>query len=184
MELIKKLNDFLQSTDSRDFYKYIAIIIGIITALVCFLGWRYYSSTRSYLEQIKGINEQREDEIKELFESHERVIMEQKQVDTLLEQDPNFKIGQFFDEILGTLGLTQKSGKKITSHIDRENYRESILTVTFSEMNMQELCELLQALEQAKRIFTKELEIQKSKKTPDTIDVTLVIATLQHKTGE
>jgi len=184
MEVIKKLNDFLQSTDSRDFYKYVIIVIGFIAILIGFLGWRYYSSTRFYLEEIHEINNQREDEIKELFESHERIVIEQKHVDALLEQDPNFKIRGFFDEVLGTLGITQKSDTKSTSSIERENYRESILTVTFSGMNMQELCELLQELEQAKRIFTKELEIQKSEKTPDTINVTLVIATLQPKTSE
>jgi hypothetical protein len=50
-------------------------------------------------------------------------------------------------------------------------------------MNMQELCELLQALERVQRIFSKSIDIQRSKKIPDAIDVTLVIATLLPKTG-
>jgi len=183
MEPIKQLHTFLQSLDSQDFYKYLGAIIGIITVLLCLLGWRYYSTSRSYLEQIQEINNQREDEIKELFESHARVIAEQKEVNTLIEQDPNFKISGFFDEITNALGITQKRDTKVSSSIDREKYRESVLTVTFSGMNMQELCELLQALDQAKRIFTKELDIQESK-IPDTIDVTLIIATLQPKAGE
>lgn len=184
MELIKKLNDLLQSIDSRDFIKYLGIIIGIITACTLFLGWRYYSSTRYYFEQIQEINNQREDTIKELFESHQRIIAEQKEVNSLLEKDPNFKIRGFFDEVLNSLGIAHKRVSESTSNMERENYRESVLSANFSGMNMQELCELLQALEQAKRIFTKEIDIQRSKKVPDTIDATLVIATLQPKTSE
>ena len=184
MELIKKLEDFLQTLDSRDFYKYLGIVIVIITAASCVICWRYYSSTRSYLAQIQEINDQRESGIKELFESHERILVEQKQVNKLLDEDPNFKIRQHFEEILSNLRLADKKVTESISSVERENYRESILTITFAAMNMQELCELLQELEKAKRIFTKDIDIQKSNKTPDTIDVTLVIATLLPKTGE
>jgi ribosomal protein S17E len=56
-----------------------------------------------------------------------------------------------------------------------------LLNAKFDTMNMRQLCELLDAVEQNKRIYTKELEIIKSKKVPNTIDVNLTIATLQAK---
>ena len=183
MELVRKIDDFLQSVDRREFYKYLAILLGIITCLLALLGWYCYSSTRDYVTQIEEINDKRAGEIKQLFESHERIIMGKKQVDALLEQNPNFKIRGFFDEVINTLQIAEKRVTESASNVERENYRESILTVTLAGMNMQELCELLQAIERAKRIFTKELDIQKSKKIPDAIDVTLIIATLQPKTA-
>ncbi len=50
-------------------------------------------------------------------------------------------------------------------------------------MNMRELSELLNVLEQNKRVYTKELEVQKSRKSPRAIEVQLTIATLQPRTG-
>lgn len=184
MEMLKKLDDMLSSIDSRDFYKYMGITLGAILFLICLISWRYYSTTRYYLGEIQEINNKREEEIKSLFESHERILIQQKQVNALLAKDPNFKIRQHFDEIVQTLGLASKRVTESISSIERENYRESVLTVSFSAMNMQELCELLQSLEKAQRIFSKDIDIQKSKKVPDAIDVTLVIATLQPKTSE
>ena len=107
---------------------------------------------------------------------------EQKQVNAVLAKDPNFKIADYFDKLLGTLGLSQKSvTAKPSPGLEREEYREKILNTTFEQMNMQELCELLKALEESQRIFIKELTITRSKKVSDTIDVTLIIATLQPK---
>jgi hypothetical protein len=45
-------------------------------------------------------------------------------------------------------------------------------------MNMQNLVELLYAIEQKQRIYIKRLEIERSKKQPSSIDVQLAIATL------
>ena len=48
---------------------------------------------------------------------------------------------------------------------------------------MKELCELLNVFEQNKRIYTKSLEIiQKSRKSPRTLEVQLTIATLKLRT--
>lgn len=183
MDVLKKIDDVLSSIDSQDFYKYMGAVLAGVTILLALVSWRYYSTTRYYLAEIQGINEQRETKVKTLFESNERVIAEQKQVDALLDKDPNFKIRQHFDEIVQQLGLASKRVTDSISPVERENYRESVLTVSFAGMNMQELCELLQALERVQRIFSKSIDIQRSKKIPDAIDVTLVIATLLPKTG-
>lgn len=47
---------------------------------------------------------------------------------------------------------------------------------------MKQLTELLYELEQKKRIYIKKLEIEKSKKTNNSIDVIITIATLLPKT--
>lgn len=185
MEILKKFDDFLRSLDTADFYKYIGGAIAVITLCVGLIGWQYYSYSRYYLDEIASLNSEREGEIKKLFAKHERVLLEQKEVNKLLAEDPNFKIKQRFETIINELRLASKIEKiSAPTSVDRENYRESALNVTFAGMNMQELCELLQVLDKEKRIFTREIDIQKSKKIPDAIDVTLIIATLLPKTGE
>jgi len=185
MELTKKLEDFLQTFDSRDFYKYLGAMLILITLVISLLGWFYYSSTREYLKQIQEINSQREEKVKKLFESHERILLEEKQVNKLLDEDPNFKIIQYVNDTLQNLGLdTLYKVTRETSPVEREQYLEVKLPIPFASMNMQELCELLQELEKSKRIFTNDIDIQRSKKKPDTIDVTLEIATLRRKTGK
>ena len=46
-------------------------------------------------------------------------------------------------------------------------------------MNTRELTDLLQEIERKKIVYTKDLEIDKSKKRPGTLDVSITIATLK-----
>jgi beta-lactamase regulating signal transducer with metallopeptidase domain len=70
-----------------------------------------------------------------------------------------------------------------SSQIDHDTYRESILKVELSDMNMKQLCELLDELNKNKRINTKELEITKSKTAKRSINVALTIATLEPRSA-
>ena len=107
------------------------------------------------------------------------VQQQRKEVDAILEEDKDFKIGGYFKDVLTKLVLTSKKAVESPSQIDREGkYRESILNVKFTDMDMKQLSELLNEIEKNKRIFTKELEVTTSRKTPQKIDVNLTIATL------
>ncbi len=143
----------------------------------------YYSTIKYWKKQTNEINAMR-DEVKVILDKDELVQKQREEVNALLSEMPDFKIGEYFNDLIAKLGLTQNvvTSPSIT-YADRgdKEYREVLLTTQFDMMNMKQLTELLNEIEQNKRIYTKELEIIKSKKTPNTIEVNLTIATLQRK---
>ena len=143
--------------------------------------FQYYRSVSSLKTTISLINDARE-QARTILDKGQVVKKEQREIDTIIAKDENFKIGQYFEDLLAKLGLSNKSAPLEVSSPEREGkYRESVLTAKFSGMSMKELTELLQELELNGRVFTKELEITASKKPPNSIDVTLTIATLEPK---
>ena len=182
MKILESLSAFLDSLDLRDFYKYIAITLGITLLLVSFTVYRFYSNVGYYKKQIQSISNQRE-EIQELLEKAALIKEQKKEVNNILEAEPNFKIAGYFDNVLARLQLTSKKDKEneVTppQELGEQDYNERILSAQFSNMNMKELSELLNVLEQNKRVYTKELEMQRSQKKPPSLKVQLTIATLE-----
>ena len=183
MNILEKIKEFLDSLDTKKFYTYIGALLGVITLILLFLVYRFYTNIWDYRRQLRLTNDQR-GEVQSLLEKAARVKKQQKDVNALLEADPNFKIAGYFQGILAQLGLTNKeeSNSVTTQERGEQEYNESILTAKFIDMTMKEVSELLNVLEQNKRIYTKSLEIQKSRKSNRTVEVQLTIATLQPRT--
>ncbi len=184
MNIIEKVKEFLEELDTKGFYKYVGIFTGILAILTIFMIYRFYSNVDFYNRNIRTLNNDRE-EVQELLEKAAAVKQQKKDVNEMLEADPNFKIAGYFKDILAQLNLESKqiSSTVTTQERGEQDYNESILTAKFGDMNMKELSELLNVLEQNKRVYTKELEIQKTRKSPRAIEVQLTIATLQPRTG-
>lgn len=181
MKILESLSEFLDSLDLKDFYKYIGIALCITLLFVSFIVYRFYSNVGYYKKQIQSISDQRE-EIQELLEKAALIKKQKKDVNAMLENDPNFKIAGYFDNVLAQLQLTSKKDKvEVTppQELGEQDYDERILSAHFSNMNMKELSELLNELEQNKRVYTKELEMQRSQKKPPSLKVQLTIATLE-----
>lgn len=185
MEFIQKIQTYLDQLDEKRFYQYVSAFLIIVGLIMGGLMFHYYRTIRSLRNQINAINETRE-EVRILLDKAQHVKKEQKEVDAMIAQDPNFKIAGYFEELLTKLNIASKKSSKleVTSPAQEGRYQESVLNARFSDMTMQELTELLKNLDQNKRVFTKELEITVSKKTPNTIDVNLTIATLEPQTQE
>lgn len=183
MKVIQQIQDFLDTIETKDFYKYIGGIVAAIILIFGLMAYRFYSNVSYYKAQLRTINNQR-DEIRELLEIA-ALTKEQKQtINAMLEADPDFTIAGYFKKTLDQLGLTQKETSNIVTTQERgeQNYNEVILSSKLADMTMKDLTELLNVLEKNKRIYTKELEIQRSKKSPRTIEVQLTIATLRSRT--
>lgn len=183
MNILTQIQDFLDNLDSKDFFKYIGITLAVVLFFVSIIVYRFYSNVNYYKKQIQALNMQRE-EIGELLETAALIKEQKHEVNAILEADPNFKIEGYFIKVLELLGLSNKqvSTTVTTQERGEQNYNESSLTAKFTDINMKELCELLNVFEQNKRIYTKTLEIQKSRKSPRTLEVQLTIATLKLRT--
>lgn len=184
MNFLKQFFIQIQKIDQKKIYQGMAGTLGALLLVIGLIIFYYYSSIAELRRKIDLVNESRE-EIRTILTKQEQVQQQHKTVNALLAEDPNFKIGGYFKNILEKLNLTEKNKKYVTEPIEREdNYRETILNAEFVDMSMKELTELLSVIEQSARVYTKELEISKSKKTAHKINVKLVIGTLQPKSAE
>lgn len=181
MKAFNNLKEFIINLEEKKFYTYLGITLGIVCALVIGIIYYNYRSINYWRKTINNINIMRED-IKRIVDQDEQVLKQRQEVNAMLEEVPDFKIEGYFNELINRMGLPVPTETSITyaDHGDPE-YREVLLTAKFDTMNMRQLTELLNEIEQNKRIYSKDIEITKSKKMPNTIDVKLTVATLQRK---
>jgi hypothetical protein len=181
MTIFDKVFNFIESLDSKKFIQYAAGVIAGLVALTGLISWQYYSTIHQLRRKIDNVNELRE-EVRTLRQNMLQVHNQRLAVNTMLAEEPDFKIAGYFSSLLDKLSLTDKKITEENTQTDREdNYRESELVASLAGINMKELTQLLYELEQKARIYIKKLDIEKSKKQPDALDVVINIATLLQK---
>ena len=179
-KILNKIIDFIDTLDNKIFYRYAGVFFVVILASTLFMLYRYQSNVRTNQIQMKKVNRLRI-EIRDILDKNQQVEEQRAEVDEILEQDPYFKIKKFFNETLKKLGITSDTittSESINS--TNHDYLDIGASSKLTNLSTQELTELLQAIEQNKRVHIKSLEI--TQKKPGTIDVNLTIATLSKRT--
>jgi len=181
MEFIDSIKQYIEQLDRQEFKRYILILFGILILLVSGIVFLYYRNLRTIRNRIAYINKQRI-ETRQLIERYDRVKKQQAEVNSLLEKQKDFKISQYFEQLLSRLNIAQNKTQEETVPEDvLDGYTEWTLYATLSNLNTKKLSELLYAIEQEERIYTKELEIERSSQGK-AINIKLTIATLEPKT--
>jgi hypothetical protein len=182
MNLFFALREFVTHKNKRQFLSFVGIFT-IITLGVLGGLFYYHNETISGLKRrINRINQQRE-EIQKILQQNQEVVAQQKEVNEILSQDPQFKIIQYFTDVLNALNIAPLNAKEpvVSEDAVDAQYIEIKLTTGLSGMNTKQLCDLLDKIEKSERIYIKELVITKNTNTA-SIDVMLVIATLRERT--
>lgn len=180
MNGLETIRSFLDKTPHKTLLLYAALYTGVIVMMAGIITYGYYYSIYESMNNLETINELRQ-EARLILQKAHYVRMQRDEVDAMLSQDPDFKIGGYFDEVLGRLQLKAKETQSDITQTDRDDqYREVELHARFVDMNMKQVTELLQAIEQNKRVYSKRLDIAYSKKN-GLLDVEIVIATLLPK---
>lgn len=183
MKFFDDIKNYITSLEKKEFYKYSAIALGLFIVMTIGIMYYHYSRVHFWIKRIKLINEERE-EIRKILDKDQLVLNQRAQVDEMLAQTPDYKLEGYFTELVAKFGFDgNKKPSTEVSFGDRNDpqYREVFLEAKFDSMTMQQLCELLDEIEQNKRIYTEKIEIKRSTKIPNTIMVNLTIATLQRK---
>lgn len=184
MEFFDQIQAYFNGLEQKRFYQYVGGFLGVIALITFLLLFQYFRSINFYKSEAEAINELREDTEKILARA-QKIKAIQKENEAVLAQDKNFKIVGYFEDLISRIGLAQKKTQLDVTVAAREGkYQEKVLTVKFAAASMKELTQLLQEIENNKRVFIKELTIEESNKQPNSIDVTLVIATLEPKPQE
>jgi len=183
MQFITKIKDIIASWEKKDFYIYVGTFIGFFVLMTLAIVFYSRYKTNGLRREIDNINELRESDVKKILTDARDIDRQKEEISEILAQDKNFKIGEIFKGLLKQLGISDKQeGLTTISRSEREDiYTEEKLQARLINMNMQQLTELLHEIEQSKRIYAKELEITKSLKKANTIEVSITIATLQPK---
>jgi hypothetical protein len=171
--------------EERTFYYYIATFLALIILFSAGMIYYKYVSTADLINDIESINEERETVVRPLLTDAARIKNKQKEINTMLSKDKDFKILGAFNKICDKIHMTPaRTHPPTQSDFVDDKYQESVLVTEFMGISMKELLDLLKAIEEVERIYTKQLEINKSIKNESTIDIKLTIATLLPKTIE
>jgi hypothetical protein len=180
--MLIRFKNFVDELETKVYYRYLVGALVIFTALLVLLFYLHNNRISSLDQEIHKINRERQ-QARELLEKHTIIQQQKLEVDDILSQDKTFKIKEYFSQTVNDLNLGSKLAKdtEISEPQDLENgYSEIKLDASFTKLNMKELSELLYQTETSRRIYTKELVITQAPNS-QTIDATIVIATLQPK---
>lgn len=182
MNIFDPILSYLGQQSKKQQYTLLSVFVGITALIIALLMYNMISRMHSWEQKMVGINKLRE-ETRTILARHELMQQQKNNVNEILEKEKNFKIKEFFITLLQNVRLTPYLSKQAEVSEPREvtnDYEEILLTAQLSNITMQQLVELLSKIEDTERVYTKEISITKSPTSP-TLEVSLVIATLQAK---
>ena len=184
MTFFDNLQARISRLDKKTWYQYLAITAAVFFLIVGLILFFYYSSVSRWQQKIEEINEMRQ-EAKSVLNKAVRVQKDRAQVMALLEEDPNFKIREYMQGLFERVGISLQDNISLQTSVSttttQDGYREDLATYQLVGITMRQLTELLNEIEENKRVYIKDLEISKSKKVPHTIDVDIKVATMMPK---
>ena len=181
MEMVNKLRLAMEGLERKDFYKYMAIVFGIIMVLIFLFVFWYYSKVGSLMLQIEDINDIREQKVRIILGKKDSVEKQREQVRAILAKEKGFRIADYFKKLVTRHNLSDNKIQEMPPIVGSSGtvYREVVLSAKFANMTMKQLTGFLEEIEKTERVYAKSLDIRRSKKTPKTIEVDITIATLQ-----
>lgn len=181
MVIFDTIRNYITNLDQKSWYIHLGIGLGIYLALLGGILFYYYNAASTITQEIETLNEERAKARKILTEAV-RVQKQRAEVNSLIEEEPNFKIKRYLQDVMTDIGIANNMTIGNDTNTDRDdNFRETIVNYQFTGINMRQLTELLDNIEQNPRLYTKDLDITKSKKIPNTIDVSITVATMTPK---
>lgn len=182
MSMFTSLKNYIDAWDQKEFRNYTAIAFGIILLLLAVILFLYYRNVSYIRSRTTAINKQRL-VVRELVSRYDLVKKQQVGVDAILAKEKDFKISQYFEQLLQKLGLTANKTQDVETMSEEvlDGYTEWTLYANLTNMNTKKMSELLHAIELEERIYTKEVEVERSTTNPNALNVKLTIATLEPK---
>jgi hypothetical protein len=179
MELLDSLKATLDQLTEKQFRTYVFAAIGGFFILILLIFFYYYRSSSSLYKQLSDLNTLRSKTVKDILATAERIKKQKEKIDAMLADDQDFKFGEYLENVLAKLRLSEKKdiGQKQEADVNGK-YVEHIYDIKLNDINMKQLAEFLLEIEKNRRVYTKKIEITKSKTTPNSLEANITIATL------
>lgn len=185
MEYFDRLKAQLEMLEEKQLYTYLLGVLGALILLIFLVMFYYFRSARSINRQLRELNTIRSTQVRQILTKAERIQKQKEKLDVLLGQESDFKLTGYLESVLAKLDLSERKDiiqAPRTIELD-EKYVENTVEFTLNDINMKQLVEFLVHVEENRRVYTKQLEITKSKTTPNSLEVHVTIATLFPKTA-
>lgn len=178
MQFLETIKIHIAQLDEKTFLAYMAGFLLGVLLIIGGITYYYYSAVGDLNEQIETLNKDRS-EMRALFGRETRVKEQQAAVDKLLKEDPGFNITEEFTKISTKLNMQPMTEPTLSDSVKLSGkYKEYALSVRFENIDMKQICDLLEEIESIKRLYTKSIDIERTKSTPAKLNVALVIGTL------
>lgn len=176
MIFLEKFETTVERLDEKKWYTVVGIFLGGVVFLTLLLVFYYFWQISDLKKQLQVVNESRE-EVRTLLTRAQYVQKQRQEVDAMLAAERDFKLAGYITNVLAKLGLRETMMQD--TRVDREGkYQEVIVELTLDDLNMKQLTEFLSEVGKNRRVYTKKLDILKSKKTPSMLEVNITLATL------
>lgn len=180
MILVSKIRAFISEMDQGEFRKF-GIIYGAGFVLCSGLLLFFYASEEMRIQgQIKELNKSRQ-QVQKILTDYQKVAQQKDAVVQLLSKDETFYLQQFVQSSVQAVQIKNSSVGKVSSQT-LNGYVEESVSVQLSGINMQQLCQLLQNIEQASRVYAKNITINRTEGA-SVISVSMSVATLKQSDG-
>jgi len=178
---LTRIRTFISELDQSEFRKFMVIYVAAF--LVCSGGliFFYVSQEVGTQEQLKKLNKARK-KVQKVLTDYQKVAKQKESVAQILSADKNFYLQQFTQSALQAVDIESSTVGKVSSKSLRNGYTEESVAVQLSNVNTQELCALLQNIEQASRVYVKKVTINRDVGAT-AINVNMEIATLKQSDG-
>lgn len=181
MMWLTKIRTFISELDQSEFRRFMMIYVGVFLACAGGLIFFYFSQEVGTQEQIKRLNKARK-QVQKVLTDYQKVAQQKASVAQILAEDKNFYLQQFTQSALQAVEIESSVVGKVSSKSLRNGYTEESVSVQLSNINTQELCKLLQNIEQASRVYVKKVTINRDVGAT-AINVNMEIATLKQSDG-
>ena len=178
MALLEYIRDYIAHYDDRQIRKATILAAATFCLTLMYLFYARHKNSEEFLGRISSLNKERV-RTQKIISLRAQLKSERQDADLLLSEDKNFRLLDYFNQLMKEIGIMPSSSPQVGTPRDLDmGYNEVELTALFMNINTKQLVVLLENIDKNKRIYTKELLIDKSQKTP-TIDIKLIIATLE-----
>jgi hypothetical protein len=156
------------------FEKY--ILLGFFILFILFAGLTIYLN-RAGNHYLKKLNTQQIN-LSKLLGKWNNIKLQQKNVETMLDKNKNFKLGFYINNLIKQKNLEAKTNSPTVQSLGKTLYEEVTQILTVTNSDMQKLVQLLDLIENNELVYIKKLEINAQNKN---ISFALTLATLQTK---
>src|SRR3990167_449623 len=145
---INNIQQYINSVDEKSFKRVALIFLGLITLLCALLMYRYFSSVSSLKGEWASINKFRK-EAQIILTRNDLVSSQKDIVDEILKKEKNFRLMQYLDETLNSVGLKSNKGEVKGPQISKlpnqqnKDYVEVRVDFTLREINTKQLVDFL-----------------------------------------
>ncbi len=182
MEALTKLKNFIKNLEDKEFYTYLFGFLGALAVVSGLLIYWHQRNVNYWYHQLNDLKKQRL-ETQKLLTEHQLFERDRLAVNEILSNDTGFKIVDYYNNLVSKLKLKPFQAKETLAEPTTEQLedgaKERTLTVSFNNLTMQQVTEILAAIEDSPRVYAKKLIIDKVNKDKPKLNVTIEIATIE-----